>query len=197
MRSIPIVYNLTPPRVRLAPIAAARVLGKRLHGGKEEMKLAYQARVEEHERRYRRRMQQWENNSREGKHGPRPRYRPVRERLGIENDDTCLSMNATVPFAYWDRKTRTLEPGTYCRACTYHWEEGFATDWNDPETMWDQHPSSRETCYRAFLEDDLPEPFHHCAAVKANYDFNRSFVGPEDYRREQIDFIVVPNTITV
>ncbi|KAE8419049.1 hypothetical protein BDV36DRAFT_252327 [Aspergillus pseudocaelatus] len=80
-------------------------------------------------------------------------------------------MQATVAFPYWDYRTQTLEPGTYCRACTYHWEEGKADDWRRMETIWDLHPPSREAYYRAFSEADLPQHFLNCPAVRVHYDF--------------------------
>ncbi|PYI10658.1 hypothetical protein BO78DRAFT_283269, partial [Aspergillus sclerotiicarbonarius CBS 121057] len=169
IKSIPIVHDIPQPRVRLARVAAAKALGKQRHGTKTAMDQTYKARVKEHKRSYQRRMQEWRNDQEQGKKGPQPRYGSVRQELGIENDGTCLRMNATVPFPYWNRQTQTLEPGTYCRACTYYWEEGIANDWRRQETVWHPHPPSREACYRAFLEADLPEHFRRCAAVKANY----------------------------
>ncbi|PWY80842.1 hypothetical protein BO94DRAFT_602218 [Aspergillus sclerotioniger CBS 115572] len=166
LQPIPIIYNLSQPLVRLARIAPARALGKRIHGSKEEMDRAYEERVAEHRKSYERRMEQWENDNRQGIHRARPRFRPVRQQLGIENDETCLCLNAT--------------------------EEGMVSDWTDPDEVWHAHPPSREAYYRAFLEDDLPEHFRTCTALKRNYDLESSYVWPDDYRRERIDFIVRP-----
>lgn len=104
-------------------------------------------------------------------------------------------MQATVTFPYWDRRTQTLEPGTFCRACTYHWEEGKANDWRCMETIFHPHPPSREAYFRAFLEAELPQHFLHCAAVKANYNFREIQLTRKEPRREGTDFVAAPKKI--
>ncbi|RAL02619.1 uncharacterized protein BO80DRAFT_403197 [Aspergillus ibericus CBS 121593] len=190
LKPVPILHSILQPQIRLARIKQAKDIGRRLYGTPKAMEAAYQARVQEHQEKYNRRIHQWEQTQLLGEETPRPRYRAVREKLGHERDRTTLKMHATTPFPYWDRETRTLEPGTYCRACTYHWEEKIADDWRRPETMWHIHPPGREACYRAFLEAELPEHFRECAAVKANYNLRRKKVRARDRERGRVTFIV-------
>ena len=101
-------------------------------------------------------------------------------------------MQATATFPYWNRQTQTLESGVYCRACTYHLEEGKADEWRRKETIRHPYPPSREAYHRAFLEADLPEHFIKCSAIKKDYDFCSRNLG-DGFRRDGTDFIVRPN----
>ncbi|KAE8409663.1 hypothetical protein BDV37DRAFT_267829 [Aspergillus pseudonomiae] len=149
IRSLPVIYNIEPLRCRLADITQPKALGIQIHGQ------SYQCRV-----------QQWKRKQRQGIHAGRPRPRSAPTSLVVD-EGVSWRMQATVAFPYWDYRTQTLEPGTYC---TYHWEEGKADDWRRMETIWDLHSPSREAYYRAFLEADIPQYFLYCPA--AGYERN-------------------------
>ncbi|QRD91125.1 hypothetical protein F9C07_5178 [Aspergillus flavus] len=197
--SLPIIHPINRHRPRLMDVTQAEALGTKLHGGGREMEQAYQFRLKERERDYHRRVQQWEKHRRQGTHtGGRPRRRLKPTSLD-ENEDSekpSWRIQATATFPYWDVRTQILEPGTYCKACTYHWEEGNANDWRRMETIWHPHPPSREAYYRAFLEADLPRHFLNCVAVKENYDFRVKRPSDIFFRRHGTDFIVGPKNNT-
>lgn len=156
------------------------------------MERAYQTLLEELEEDYDRRIEEWEQEKPWRNSVKRPRRRRIPSEL--EHDEHGQwNLQATIAFPYWDRQTKKLEPGTFCRACTFHWEEAKADDWRRMETIFHPHPPSREAYYRAFLESDLPAHFQHCAAVKANYNFREA---KAERRREGTDFVVKPTKVT-
>ncbi|PYH89047.1 hypothetical protein BO71DRAFT_435165 [Aspergillus ellipticus CBS 707.79] len=183
-----------PDHPRTRP--AAPPTGRRVHGPPEAMQRAHEARIQQRYDDYTRRWEQYQQKLFEGGKSHRPWRRIVHESLLNNRAADVWRMEATVAFPYWDRQTRILEPGAYCRACTYHWEEWFADDWN-PGTVsafWNTHPPSREAAYRAFLEQDLPAHFRGCAAVKANDDFDTGEDGA--YGWDGPDFVVGPRDVT-
>ncbi|GIK06236.1 hypothetical protein Aspvir_001881 [Aspergillus viridinutans] len=194
VKSLPITYNILPPKRRLVDITQAKALGRQLHGSYKAMRQEYQRRRKELEENYQQRVQKWKRQKQQGKSARCPWRQPIPTTLGM-NGETSWRMQATVTFPYWDRRTQTLEPGTFCRACTYHWEEGKAKDWRRMETVFHPHPPSREAYFRAFLEAELPQHFLHCAAVKANYNFREILLTRTGPRREGTDFVVAPKKI--
>ncbi|PKX93057.1 uncharacterized protein P174DRAFT_461513 [Aspergillus novofumigatus IBT 16806] len=139
------------------------------------MRQEYKTRREQLEENYQHRVQEWKRQKQQGNSTRRPRRQSI-----PTSYNTRQQRRATVTFPYWDRHTQTLEPGTFCRACTYHWEDGNANDWRFMQTIGDLHPPSREAYFRAFLEAELPQHFLHCAA---------------EPRREGTDFVVTPKKI--
>jgi hypothetical protein len=113
----------------------------------------------------------------------------------LKDDASCWRLLGTTSFPYWDRQKRTLEPGAYCRACNYHWEERRANPLEYLEAL-GPRSLSKNAYYRAFLEADLPEHFLHCPAVKMNYNFSdRSRGIIWSFRRSGTDFIVDANNV--
>ncbi|KNG89424.1 hypothetical protein ANOM_003152 [Aspergillus nomiae NRRL 13137] len=196
---LPIIYHPEKPPHHLMDVARAKAVGIKLHGSKKAMERAYQTRRKEYERDYQRRVQEWQKRRHQGTHtGGRPRRRWNPTPLVEKEDEPSWRLQASVAFPYWDSRTRTLEPGTYCRACTYHWEEGNADDWRRMETIFHLHPPSREAYYRAFLEADLPQHFLNCVAMKQNYNFRveRLSLTERLFKRKGTDFIVGPKNTT-
>ncbi|KAL4891154.1 hypothetical protein BDV59DRAFT_209282 [Aspergillus ambiguus] len=196
IKKLPIIYNISPPKRRLTDVTQAKTLGKQLYGSYKAMRQKFQAHRKEIEENYQYRVQKWKKQNQQGISAQRPRRRSIPTILGKDGESGSWRMEATVTFPYWNRCTQILEPGTFCRACTYHWEEGKANDWRCRESMWDLHPPSREAYFRAFLEAELPQHFLHCASVKANYDFRKIQLTRVKPKREGTDFVVVPKTIT-
>jgi hypothetical protein len=195
VKSLPIIYNVLPPKHRLVDITEAKALGKQLHGSYKAMRQEYQTRRKELEENYQHRVQKWKRQKQQGNSARRPRRQSIPTAPGKDAETGSWTMQATVTFPYWDRRTQTLEPGIFCRACTYHWEEAKANDWRCMETIWDPYPPSREAYFRAFLEAELPQHFLHCAAVKANYNFRDILLTRKEPRREGTDFVVAPKKI--
>ncbi|KAB8201925.1 hypothetical protein BDV34DRAFT_228884 [Aspergillus parasiticus] len=197
--SLPIIHPIDRHRPPLVDVTQAKALATELHGGEKEMERAYQTRLKERERDYQRRVQQWEKQRRQGTHTagrPRRRLKPTSLDENEDSEEQSWRVQAAATFPYWDARTQILEPGTYCKACTYHWEGGNANDWRRMETIWHPHPPSREAYYRAFLEADLPRHFLNCVAVKENYDFRVKHPSDIFFRRHGTDFIVGPKSNT-
>jgi hypothetical protein len=87
---------------------------------------------------------------------------------------------------------QTVETGVYCRACTYHWGEGYADDWRPAATIFHPHPPNREARFRAFLEKDIPAHFAVCKNMNRGYDFAESRLHPLERQADGEDFFVVP-----
>lgn len=73
-------------------------------------------------------VQEWKRQKQQGNSARCPRRQSISTTLGNNGELGSWRMQATVTFPYWDRHTQTLEPGTFCRAPTHHWEDG---NWND------------------------------------------------------------------
>ncbi|GFF65347.1 hypothetical protein IFM47457_01006 [Aspergillus lentulus] len=194
VKSLPIIDTIFTPKRRLADVTQAKALGKQLHGSYKAMRQQYQTSRKEFKENYRHRVQEWKRQKQQGPSARRPRQ-SIPTVLGDDGESGSWRMQATVTFPYWDRRTQTLEPGTFCRACTYHWEDGNANDWRCMETIWDLHPPGREAYFRAFLAAELPQHFLHCAAVKANYNFRELSLTRKEPEREGTDFVVAPKKI--
>ncbi|KAL3463537.1 hypothetical protein BJX64DRAFT_287283 [Aspergillus heterothallicus] len=147
----------------IADVTLAKALAAKIHGSIEAATDIYHQRLNSHR-------------------PTRPRPDPT------STDDWRLS--ATVVLPYFDRATQKTETGVYCRACTYHWEEGFANDWRRVETIFHPLPPNREAYFRAFLEGDIPQHFEVCKNVKKRYNFGPSR-DPTARTREK-DFVVGP-----
>ncbi|KAL2837192.1 hypothetical protein BJY01DRAFT_258462 [Aspergillus pseudoustus] len=150
----------------IADVTQAKALATKIHGSIEAATDIYCQRLNRHPHTR-----------------PRPRPDPTSTRY--------WRLSATVALPYFDRATQKTETGVYCRACTYHWEQGFAKDWKRGETILHPHPPNREAYFQAFLERDIPKHFEVCKNVKKGYDFSRK----KDRRscsRQGEDFIVGP-----
>jgi hypothetical protein len=119
---------------------------------------------------------------------PHKRFKSLRTGQGADN----WRFRATVAFPYFDRKMQTVETGVYCRACTYHWDEGYADDWRPAATIFHPHPPNREARFRAFLEKDIPAHFAVCKNMNRGYDFAESRLHPLERQADGEDFFVVP-----
>ncbi|PLN80640.1 hypothetical protein BDW42DRAFT_201191 [Aspergillus taichungensis] len=203
IKSLPVIHNISTEefpgegiqRYKFVDVAQAQNLGLRKHGNSERMKQLAKDRSTAADDAYRQRR----SDLRQGR-----RTKPVR-RWGIpphptHSDDAKFWRHCgTTAFPYWDRETLTLEPGMYCRACTYHWEEKVAEDhfflkWPIfPAASWKKQPLVKMAYDRAFRVMDLPEHFLHCPQVKKRYDFAKRR-GPIDrpWRRGGKDYLVTP-----
>jgi hypothetical protein len=197
-KSLPIIRSLPadkPRRNRVADVAQAKALGLRIYGSLKKMKRDFRTRLEAHDEKDRLALVKWHADSDRGHYRRVPQCRSVPRQM-LKNDVASRwRLLATTSFPYWDRQKRTLEPGAYCRACTYHWEERQADFPEYPEAL-APRSLSKNAYYRAFLEADLPEHFLHCPAVKRNYNFsdrNRGIIWP--FMRSGTDFIVDANNV--
>ncbi|PLB35313.1 uncharacterized protein BDW47DRAFT_133534 [Aspergillus candidus] len=201
IKSLPVIHNIprkkipgegTRPR-QFVDVAQARELGLRKHGSSQRIKQLAMERVRAVDDDYRQRRDQFRRGLRD---------RSVRRRRiaphPLRSDHALFWRHCgTTAFPYWDRETQTLEPGTYCRACTYHWEEKVAKKYlykkwpKFPLASWTTQPLAKLAYDRAFRVTDLPEHFLHCPAVTKNYDYSRrrgSIGWP--WRRRGDDFLV-------
>ena len=203
IRSLPVIHNISRERIpgeetrqhQFVDVVQARELGLRKHGSPQRMKQLVMERVRAVEDDYHQRRDQFQRGLRD---------RSVRRRRitphPLHSDHALLWRHCgTTAFPYWDRETQSLEPGTYCRACTYHWEEKVAEDYGYkkwptfPLASWTNQPLAKLAYDRAFRVTDLSEHFLHCPAVKKRYDFAKRR-GPIDWpwRRSGDDFLVSP-----
>ncbi|PKY07638.1 hypothetical protein P168DRAFT_99293 [Aspergillus campestris IBT 28561] len=202
IKSLPVIHNISEEefpgegtqRHKFVDVAQAQKLGLRKHGSLETMKQLAKERSTAADDAYRQRR----GDLRQGR-----RTKPVRRR-GIpphpaHNGDADFWRHCgATAFPYWDCETQTLEPGTYCRACTYHWEEKVAEDkfslkWPIfPAASWKKQPSVKVAYDRAFRATDLPGHFLHCRQVRKRYDFSKRQGPPLDWpwQRSGEDFLV-------
>ncbi|PLB51352.1 hypothetical protein P170DRAFT_436383 [Aspergillus steynii IBT 23096] len=189
LRTIPIIhsFDLQPTR-RFANITQAKALATEVHGSDKAIATARRAEVRKRWKAYERRVQKWERSTRNSCKPRGPMFSELRK-YDTDHNRVFFSMRATAIFPYWDRQTRKIEPGVYCRACTYEAEE-LMDYWRYDGSVWDDYPSARWKAYhRAFLEADIPEHFLNCPAVKKNHDFRiRRALGIN--KRKGTDFIV-------
>ncbi|PWY72266.1 hypothetical protein BO70DRAFT_413863 [Aspergillus heteromorphus CBS 117.55] len=190
LESLSAIRKINPPRYWLVDLAQAKALGRRIHGNSRATKQVHKARVKLREIDYERPIWQFERTQSRDIQCKRPWRRLINNSPSTAVAVGSWRLEATAAFPYWDRKTQTLEPGAYCRACTYQWEQGNINDWRRLGPVGGSYPLSKEAAYRAFLEADLPEHFLHCPAVKANYSFRTGRMG--SYGWDGPDFIVHP-----
>ncbi|KAF7113698.1 hypothetical protein CNMCM5793_003054 [Aspergillus hiratsukae] len=160
VKSLPIICDIFSPKNRFADVTQAKALGKQLHGSYKAMRQEYHTRRKELEENYQHRVQKWERQKQQGNPARRPRRPSIHTALGKDGESGSWRMQATLTFPYWDRHTQTLEPGTFCRACTYHWQEGKANDWRCMETIFHPHPPSREAISGHFWRLNFPNIFY-------------------------------------
>ncbi|KAE8159657.1 hypothetical protein BDV40DRAFT_290722 [Aspergillus tamarii] len=151
IKSLPVIYNIEPPRYCLADITQAKALGMQTYGSGKEVKRVYKGHLRRREENYQNRVQQWIREQRRGIHAGHSRRRSAPTSLVVD-EVASWSMQVTVAFPYWDYRTQ-------------YWSQRRG------ETIWNLRPPSREAYYRAFLEADLPQHFLNCRALNANYDF--------------------------
>ncbi|KAL2869658.1 uncharacterized protein BJX67DRAFT_391713 [Aspergillus lucknowensis] len=173
LKSIPIIYPLPSNRKgkRMVDVWQAERLGIGIHGSLQKMKRLFLARVEEQRSKEEMRDRKWEK---EGCIGRAPARRLITMNLVDGVTPSNWRLKGTTSFPYWNRQTAKLEPGVYCRACTYDHEEMQTSSPGYPSCS-----ESRKPYYRAYLESDMPEHFLHCPAVKKNYNFKkRGYISP-------------------
>ncbi|KAL5335000.1 hypothetical protein BJX70DRAFT_402056 [Aspergillus crustosus] len=204
-RPLPIIHRMSynPPirPIRIADVEMALELARSIHGSNfEAVQRARKSREKSAYKAYERAMDEWKSIKYDTVPTPRRPRRP-RQRVPLRtcdkpdrrSGDLVRSWRscATIAFPCFDRKTRTVEPGVYCRACTYHWEE-MATDWWVGPLVFDPHPPNREARFRAFRERDIPAHFVVCENVRREYDLSERTL--EDWNRDGDgeDFFVFP-----
>ncbi|KAL3467880.1 hypothetical protein BJX64DRAFT_283344 [Aspergillus heterothallicus] len=125
---------------------------------------------------------------------PTPLEKKLPSRFLEEQGAIMWRLKVTAAFPYFDRATQTAETGVYCRACTYHWEEGHASD-RPPAAgrlVSQKHPPSLEAYFRAFRECDIAEHFAVCENVGRGYDFGIRGEWMGRPQRDGEDFVVRP-----
>lgn len=197
LNPLPVIHS--PPhytiRQSMVDVSQARELGLQLHDGSlEKMNEDFRVRL----KRRREGLQRARAKQHETGFTVSPRqlllYRNMPMELSDSSDALRWRLMGTTSFPYWDIRKGVLEPGTYCRACTYRYEEkeGYARVENQsrkPQT------ESKKAHDRAFFLADIPKHFLHCSAVKENYNF-QDRGGPSvnwTFRRPGTDFIVTAN----
>ncbi|PLB50893.1 hypothetical protein P170DRAFT_425190 [Aspergillus steynii IBT 23096] len=186
---LPMIHSLKPGKYCIADVVQAKASGMRLHGSEENMKRILEDTMKRRKVELDARLGRW---GREG-YGQKPRPASTVGIYYIENGgNQDLRMQATVTFPYWDPKTQRLEPGVYCRACTYRSEEVLM------DTLYSYKDTPSQTAYhRAFLERDIPEHFRTCSAVKEEYEFQDLDPYRElNFKRDGVDFVVEPKEST-
>lgn len=125
LKSIPIIYPLPGEWVqqRMVDVAQARALGLRKHRSLEKMKQGFRARLQERREKEELAWSKWDEDVDRGSQRQAPRYRNIPTSLIKGFDPSDWRLMGTTWFPYWDRHRRVLEPGVYCQACTYRYEE--------------------------------------------------------------------------
>ncbi|CEL08931.1 hypothetical protein ASPCAL12076 [Aspergillus calidoustus] len=214
IRTIPIHPPWAPRRI--ADIGQALELAITIHGSLAAVEHAAREREERNRTAYQAALKEWviwngdgeeEDNTkwrrtRKGKktRSPSPTPIPRRPRVPHKRFKSLLTgqgadnwrFRATVAFPYFDRKMQTVETGVYCRACTYHWDKGYADDWRPAATSFHPHSPNREARFRAFLEKDIPAHFAVCKNMNRGYDFAESRLHPLERQADGEDFFVFP-----
>ncbi|KAI9040746.1 uncharacterized protein KD926_007688 [Aspergillus affinis] len=179
--------DLQPSR-RFANITQAKALAMQVHGSDKAIWQAYLAEAKKRGEADQRRLQKWERSEQNSRVPHLPVFNEKRRNYDRGHN---LILRAIAIFPYWDRQTRTLEPGVYCQACTYDAEK-MPGSLKYQGTIWDEYPSARWDAYhREFLEDDIPDHFLNCPAVKQNYDF-QIIVMVDKHKRKGTNFTVRP-----
>lgn len=195
LKSIPIIYPLPGDwnKQRRVDVAQARALGLRLHGSLKKMNEGFRTRLKKRREKEDLARSKWREDVWRGSERREPRYRYIPMNLVDCFQASVWRLMGTTSFPYWDRQKRALEPGIYCRACTYRYEEREGGAYRQCH-RWRSQPESKKAYNRAFLQADLPKHFLHCPAVKANYDFgDRKGLIKWPFRRSGTDFIVNAN----
>ncbi|KAJ0414908.1 hypothetical protein BJY00DRAFT_327340 [Aspergillus carlsbadensis] len=193
IRTIP---NVPPFRPRsVADVGQALALAMRIHGSPKAVKRACRSREKADRKAHERAVKKWDRDrDRRATPAPRrpraPHKRPASLRSGEQADN--WRFRATVALPYLDRKMQTVETGVYCRACTYHWEEGTANEWKGGPWVLHPHPPTREARFRAFLEKDIPAHFAVCKNVDRGYDFSERRLDSWGREADGEDFFVFP-----
>ncbi|OJJ32797.1 hypothetical protein ASPWEDRAFT_593396 [Aspergillus wentii DTO 134E9] len=194
IKSLPIIYALRAGkkrRRRFVDVTQAKDLGKRVHGGLENMRESFQERLKAYDKKYELELEKYQKRA--GDRAGRPRLcQPSYLRRVSKYMSKYWRLKATTSFPYWNRQTSTLEPGAYCRACTYRWEEEEEEE--EDGSVLDSQPQIKKDYDRAFLEADLPQHFLHCPAVKENYNFQKKKRWCDHHKRAGTDFIVSANS---
>ncbi|KAL3472558.1 hypothetical protein BJX99DRAFT_262236 [Aspergillus californicus] len=196
-RPLPIIrrWSENPPfgPISVAGVGQALKLARSIHGRDfKAVQRARKSRRESARKAYELAMDEWYSIKYNTFPTPRRPRRP-RQLVPLKRGEKADNwrFRATIAFPYFDRKARTVEPGVYCRACTYHWEE-FATDWWRGPLVLHPHPPNREARFRAFLERDIPAHFVVCENVRRGYDFSKRTLEPYSRDGDGGDFFVFP-----
>ncbi|KAK2757534.1 hypothetical protein FQN54_004503 [Arachnomyces sp. PD_36] len=201
LKSIPILYPLRDnkhhmddvvecSKQRMVDVAQARELGLRINGSLEKMKKDFRIRRNKHRDKEKTARLKWKEDIRTGRSERRePGYRSIPGNLTNSWEASEWRMLGTTSFPYWDRHTGLSEPGVYCRACTYQFEERGGRGRQSCQP-WGRGRGKR-AYDRAFLQAQLPEHFRRCSAVKEDYNFHKR-EGPIEWpwRRTGTDFTV-------
>lgn len=194
LKSVPIISHspntsLLKRSIRMVDVSQAEALGIQKHGSLQKMKELFEARWRERHCKIDMAFWKWEESDYLSR---KPRFRSIPVCLVDDNYPASeWRLQGTTTFPYWDRQTAKLEPGAYCRACTYDYKNRHGP-YSGPHML--SMKMSSEPYYRAFLEADLPKHFLHCDAAKANYNFlNQERSRHYYYRRTGSDFYVDVN----
>ena len=105
IKSLPVIYNIEPPRYCLADITQAKALGMQTYGSGKEVKRLYKGHLRRREENYQNRVQQWIREQRRGIHAGHSRRRSAPTSLVVD-EVASWSMQVTVAFPYWDYRTQ-------------------------------------------------------------------------------------------